>query len=373
MNGPDIVVCNATDVIEKNYFKDYADAFLNRLPPGIISKNEKLKSRINSISPALVGLTVENLFEFQLSPNHTLNALDTCIERYRKKYNSVFEKGYEWLELGWIVYDELDYDLCVDIIVQNFFYMCTIGVDGPRTSFVKKDFIFKETNVHEERGWKWVKNADYYGDVIDRLESLKDKCSLFLADQDLGKLLCYDFTNDFIMFSNISNPMFGANGPSKFRLHKYEKNDVLYMLDLLRQMPKLSYVDKFAIKPRLHFRKGGSNGKEDIELSFKGTPDFILDNYIVDIKATNSINRSSYYQMLFYYILAKYGLGQRYDKIDGCSLLFVKHNKAINLEFSKLISDDEGEKFFTHILENMFSYYFNNKNKYVGSGVMTEK
>ncbi|NCX94844.1 MAG: hypothetical protein EBX41_00290 [Chitinophagia bacterium] len=267
------------------------------------------------------------------------------------------QEGVQKLEPWHVIYDENKYQKIIEETKLNSLHECSIRVAQTDLSIEEMKFIFDDVEDWEYSSYQVISNSNYYGEIILRLKNLKENYNNLIQGGDIEYFLNDDCIRYLILFTKVSNPWYQALKLDIFETHIYDIHDVIYVKYLLRNVPFAAPMKNYISRPSLQFTKQQIVAGKEYKLSILATPDFIVDNYIIDIKTTNSVSRRDYYQMLFYYVLAKYGYGEKYPKIKGCKLIYAKHQKIITLDFSKVINVEEGVAFNEYIVDNIILDY----------------
>lgn len=355
---PHLISTFVTTIIKEKGLRQYLSDNFTYVKP---ATNNSPFEKLSTISVSLTGDLIENFMRIRLSivndrlKEKILKDVRDVRQKYQELYDKVIAVFYEKLERHgdldkWIVYSDDHYDLVVNSIETNI-YGKLAGI-----SIVKKVKPHCDITIVEEKGYRFIKAGDYYGNIIRKIDHFEHIYLQLFDSKDFSVFSNADFLKSFVLFTHVAiRPQWLKISKKKMNIGFYNMQDILKVGELLKSIPDIDYDTKALYHPKFHI--------DFISGSFAGrlfaTPDFIVNNNIIEVKASSEISRNDFYQLIIYYALSKHPQNIEYygNNINLCELLYVKKKIKVSYDFSKTLTGDKLIELQDEIIKSIVSSY----------------
>jgi hypothetical protein len=354
---------SVTDIINESGLKRFLSDNFNYIKPNVA--NHSPFEKLSTISVSLTGDIIENFMRIKFSladedlQDEILDDIQTAKEKYQKLHEKVIAVYYQELEEyntpldKWIIYSDDDYDLVIDSLETNF-----LGHYFFDKSIIKKVRPHGDTTIIEEKGYSLISASNYYGNIVCKLEQFEQLYGQLLNSLNCTVLEEIEALKCLVLFTHVSiRPQWLQLSKNKKNIGFYSDGDLSNINNLLKSIPNIDYSTGAMYHPPLYieFEKGTFEGR------LFATPDFICNNKIVEVKASSSISKMDFYQIIIYYALAKHAENiECYgDEVMGCEIVYAKRNLKITYDFYNTISTDKLVSLQREIIDSVIRYYKN--------------
>lgn len=343
-----------TTVIQDKVFGN----FLRReLPPERLKQNLKTSNykSLSSVSGALKGFLTEYYILILLSKDYIgfrekiYNEIDEAITRYEKRKEECLKSQEPYhLENNIYLYKGNSHKYLLDLLTDITFFHKRFNID-----FSAKTEYNPYYSIVSESGYRFISAEEYYGFILYVLFEFKNRLNMLYSGFNIS--LLFSNPSFVLLFAQagqiVSRLRFIDNSQSS--LGRFESDDIGSLVEYFSQINTEHFENSHEVsyQPTLGVDIYLEN---NIKCYLRGTPDFMVDNKFIEVKATKHTDINHCYQMLIYYILSMHDDNIPFYGSNNKFLIFYTHkNKYIELDFPLLISDKSYMRIYDRLIHHL--------------------